>query len=1107
MRNRIAARSARVYALAFALLALVALGLPAPISAQGAAPLFTFAQISDSQPGSSAEWALFEQVLDTLVASGAPGALLPRPLDFVLFAGDLVSHANSQSEWLQFRATIDARLTATGIPYRAIPGNHDQDNGGLGNYESLIAPSGVWDSDSAAVVGHNGVSVVTGWTGLRIIGFNNSNGAWNQISAADLADISARVAAAAAAGENVFLLGHHPHNGQGVMPLAGVLEDPVVVGYARGHSGSPRAKRGLSGVLNPDVWDLNSNAIVEAGAILYYEVFANQIDVYVIEMLGNPTALPARQTIALAFPIASSNPPPVPVVDFSASPALGPAPLGVSFSDLSTEDPSVWFWSFGDGGSSTLRNPSHSYSQPGVYDVALTASNVYGSGTATKPSLVIALPPPPWRTFVPAADARVSLSSPTSNYGSATELRVRAGSTTYRSYLRFAVTGIGTTPVLAAKLRLFVTNSSPDGGALYGVAGDWTESGITWNSAPPLEGAPLAAAGAAASNQWVEFDLGSFVTGDGIYAFGLSSNSTDGAYFSSREGANPPQLVLQTEETQLPAADFTATPVFGQAPLQVAFGDLSSGAPTAWQWHFGDGTTSTQQNPVHVYATPGVYDVQLTALNNLGSDTRLRSALVQVTIPAPPVANFTATPTEGTPPLAVAFSDLSTGNPTAWLWDFGDGQTSTLRNPSHSYLVPGVYDVRLTASNAGGSNAKLRADYVTIIAGATFAPVADARTALSSPSSNYGSDSTLRARGGSTPYRSYLRFDLASLGSASVVSGQLRLFVTDASSSGGSIHEVSTGWTESGVNWNNAPPILGPALATAGSVSIGQWVSFDVTSALRSGSVAFALQSASTNSVYYSSREGANPPRLVVETGPAIPPTADFSAAPTSGPAPLPVAFSNLSSGGSSWLWNFGDGSTSTAQQPSHVYAAQGVYDVSLSTSNEAGSDAIARTAYVSVQPPLPLVTLAPVADSKAYSSNPNTLYGTTPDLRLRSDATSAWRSFLRFDVAGIPGPVVRATLRLFVTDASKDGGAVYAVPSTWSEATLNYTTAPALVAPPIAALGAVATGQWVEFDVSSVVSGDGSFAFGLGNANSDSAYYSSREGANPPQLVIEWAQ
>jgi PKD repeat protein len=79
-----------------------------------------------------------------------------------------------------------------------------------------------------------------------------------------------------------------------------------------------------------------------------------------------------------------------------------------------------------------------------------------------------------------------------------------------------------------------------------------------------------------------------------------------------------------------------------------------------------------------------------------------------------PVADFTATPTSGTAPLAVSFTDTSTGSPTSWSWDFGDGGTSTAQNPSHTYSSAGTYDVSMTATNAAGSDTKTRVGEVVV---------------------------------------------------------------------------------------------------------------------------------------------------------------------------------------------------------------------------------------------------------------------------------------------------------------------------------------------------------------------------------------------------------
>jgi hypothetical protein len=162
------------------------------------------------------------------------------------------------------------------------------------------------------------------------------------------------------------------------------------------------------------------------------------------------------------------------------------------------------------------------------------------------------------------------------------------------------------------------------------------------------------------------------------------------------------------------------------------------------------------------------------------------------------------------------------------------------------------------------------------------------------------------------------------------------------------------------------------------------------------------------------------------------------------------------------------------------------------------------RAAYVQVSPPLPITTYPAVADAKTSSANPGVNYGSAADLRVRG-GSSSWRSFLRFDVAGLANPVVRATLRLYVDEASSDGGALSVVSGSWSEGTITWSTAPPLGAT-IASLGAVAAGTWVDFDVTSAVTGNGSVAFGLGKTVAESVYYGSRESAHPPQLVIETA-
>ena len=167
--------------------------------------------------------------------------------------------------------------------------------------------------------------------------------------------------------------------------------------------------------------------------------------------------------------------------------------------------------------------------------------------------------------------------------------------------------------------------------------------------------------------------------------------------------------------TNPPVAAFSGTPTSGYAPLAVTFTDASTNTPTSWAWTFGDGGTSTAQNPSHTYTLAGTFTVVLTATNAYGSDSETKIGYITVTNPPtdPPVAAFSGTPTSGTVPLTVTFTDASTNTPTSWNWDFGDGGTSTVKNPSHIYATAGTYTVTLTATNAFGSDSEIKTGYIT----------------------------------------------------------------------------------------------------------------------------------------------------------------------------------------------------------------------------------------------------------------------------------------------------------------------------------------------------------------------------------------------------------
>ncbi len=161
---------------------------------------------------------------------------------------------------------------------------------------------------------------------------------------------------------------------------------------------------------------------------------------------------------------------------------------------------------------------------------------------------------------------------------------------------------------------------------------------------------------------------------------------------------------------------FIASPMSGKAPLCVQFTDKSTGSPTTWYWDFGDGTNSTEQNPIHIFTAAGTYTVKLTA--SYGNVNISKTATVTIIAtkhsPSDLVADFIASPMSGKAPLCVQFTDKSTGSPTAWYWNFGDGASSTAQSPAHTFTAEGTYTVNLTASNENGTSPTPKTATITV---------------------------------------------------------------------------------------------------------------------------------------------------------------------------------------------------------------------------------------------------------------------------------------------------------------------------------------------------------------------------------------------------------
>jgi len=180
-----------------------------------------------------------------------------------------------------------------------------------------------------------------------------------------------------------------------------------------------------------------------------------------------------------------------------------------------------------------------------------------------------------------------------------------------------------------------------------------------------------------------------------------------------------------------PTVNFSASPMTGTAPLSVAFSNTTTGSVTSWLWDFGDSTTSSVQSPTHIYNAAGNYTVVLTATGPGGTVSKTASTPISVGTPAAPVVSFNGSPTIGSAPLNVMFTNSTTGQVTTWAWNFGDGTTSNLKSPAHTYNSPGSYSVALTATGPGGTVTKTASSAITV-SSTPAAPVVDFSASVTS---------------------------------------------------------------------------------------------------------------------------------------------------------------------------------------------------------------------------------------------------------------------------------------------------------------------------------------------------------------------------------------
>ncbi len=619
--------------------------------------------------------------------------------------------------------------------------------------------------------------------------------------------------------------------------------------------------------------------------------------------------------------------------------------LTVTFTNTSN-NATTYEWNFGDGNTSTLTNPVHTYGVSGTYTVTLTSTNSCGDVSNIK---TVILAPPPVASFTTSGNT--GCAPLTVNF-----TNTSTGATTYIWSLP------GGSPA---------TSTAAEPTVIFATAGTYsvtlTASNLAGSSTATatviVNTVPAASFSSTNNGAAVAFTNSSNNASSYSWNFGDNSSSTennpvhtyaaDGVYTVTLTATNVCGSITTTQTITVvtpPIAGFNATPTTGCAPLTVQFSNASSANATAYSWTFvgGNPASSTAANPTVVYTMPGTYSVVLVASNSAGNNTATQTNLV--TVNTTPTAGFSSTTNVAT----VNFTN-SSNNATAYSWSFGDGNNSTETSPSHTYATDGTYTVTLTATNVCGSVTTTQT--VTIV---------------TPPTAGFNASQT----NGCAPFT----VQLNNTSSVNAVSFNWQL--------PGGAPASSTNQNPTVVY--NTPGVYTVILTVSNSagtstasqidyITVGTTPSASYTASVLEATATFT--NTTTNGVTYSwsfgdggSSTEANPAHTYVYDGTysvvltatnvcgtntftqtvviITEPEAGFTATTTSGCGPLSVQFVDLSSENtSSWLWSFPGGTpnTSTDQNPVVVYLTPGVYDVTLVAAGLGGSSTFTQSSFITV--------------------------------------------------------------------------------------------------------------------------------------------------------------
>ncbi|MEO1594438.1 MAG: PKD domain-containing protein [Pseudomonadota bacterium] len=660
--------------------------------------------------------------------------------------------------------------------------------------------------------------------------------------------------------------------------------------------------------------------------------------------------------------------------------------LTCDFTDSSSDSDGTvvaWDWDFGDGTTSTLQNPSHTYLTGGDFTVTLTVTDDGGdTGSATQ-SVSVSDPAnlPPTAAF---SDSCTDLTCDFTDASTDGDGTIAAWSWIFGDGAVSTEQSPTHTYASAGTFDVTLTVTDDDGDS------DSVTQSVTVSEPP--NALPTAAFGDSCTDLTCDFTDASSDSDGTIaawsWAFGDGATSTEQSPTHSYASAGSFDVTLTVTDddgdsdtvtqsvTVSEPANIAPTAAFSESctDLTCDFTDASSdsdGTIASWSWAFGDGTTSTAQNPSYTYAASGTYSVTLTVTDDDGDSD---SVTQSVTVSEPPNVAPTASFSDSCTDLTCSFTDASTdsdGSIASWSWAFGDGATSVAQSPSHTYAASGTYNVTLTVTDDDGDS-----DSVTQSVTVSDEPGEPISAAFSSDCNNFVCQFTDQSSDGTGTIvawswsfgdgvTSSMQNPFHGYRDQSVSTRSVTLTVTndqgDSDTVTQSVNVSGSANTPPTAAFSESCTELTCNFTDGSSDSDGTLVAWSWTfgdgAASSAQNPSHTYAAAGTYSVTLTVIDNGGGSDSVTQSvtvaePPNAPPTAAFSESCTD----LSCDFSDASSDSdgtiASWSWAFGDGATSTAQNPSHTYAAAGTYSVTLTVTDDDGDSGSVTQSVTVAEPP-----------------------------------------------------------------------------------------------------------------------------------------------------------